>query len=282
MTYVLFNNQITERENVKVDIEDRGYNFGDGIYEVIFVYNGKLFASNEHLQRFVNSAEKLAIKLPYKKELLQTLLNELVSKNSLVTGIIYVQMTRGISARAHLYERNVEGIITGFIQKIDPPLKQKQNGVDVFVTEDIRWLRCDIKSINLLGNTMLKRQAADNQCHEAIMHRNKLVTEGSSSNLFIVKNGTLYTHPATNLILNGITRQIIIKLANQASIPVIEEAFSIEQFKEADEAFISSTIQEITPIVATKGDVLSTFSIGPVTKSLQQLFNDYREIELGK
>lgn len=282
MTYALLNNLITEREHVKVDIEDRGYNFGDGIYEVIFIYNGKPFAINEHLQRFEDCAEKLAIKLPYKKELLQNLLNELVSKNNLVTGIIYVQMTRGISARAHLYEPNKEGLITGFTQKIDSPIKQKQNGVDVLVAEDIRWLRCDIKSINLLGNTMLKRQAADNQCHEAIMHRNNLLTEGSSSNLFIVKNGTLYTHPATNLILNGITRQIIIKLAHEASIPVIEQPFSIEQLKEADEVFLSSTIQEITPIVSTKGDLITTFSIGSVTKSLQQLFNAYRETELEK
>lgn len=282
MTYVLFNNQITQRENVKIDIEDRGYNFGDGIYEVIPVYNSKPFASEEHLQRFESSAEKVEIQLPYKKELLQNLLTDLISKNNLVTGILYIQMTRGVFPRAHLYERNAEGLITGFTQKIDFPIEQKQNGIAVLITEDIRWLRCDIKTINLLGNTMLKRQAADNQCHEAIMHRNNLLTEGSSSNLFIIKSGTLYTHPATNLILNGITRQIVIKLASEANIPIKEQAFTLEQLKAADEVFLTSTTQEVTPIVSIKGDLNTTFSIGTVTKTLQQLFEDYRKTESGK
>ncbi|WNF37805.1 D-amino-acid transaminase [Bacillaceae bacterium IKA-2] len=282
MTYVLFNNQITMRENVKIDIEDRGYNFGDGIYEVIPVYNSKPFASEEHLQRFESSAEKLEIKLPYKKELLQSLLTDLIYKNNLVTGILYIQMTRGVFTRAHLYERNVPGLITGLTQKIDFPFEQKQTGIAVFVTEDIRWLRCDIKTINLLGNTMLKRQAADNQCHEAIMYRTTLLTEGSSSNLFIVKDGTLITHPATNLILNGITRQIILKLARQANIPIKEQAFTLEQLKEADEVFLTSTTQEVTPIVSTKGDLKTTFSIGTVTRTLQKLFIDYRETSSGE
>lgn len=282
MTYVLFNNQITERENVKIDMEDRGYNFGDGVYEVIAVYNSKPFTSEEHLQRFEKSAEKLEIALPYKKELLESLLTDLIKKNNLVTGIIYVQMTRGVSPRAHLYERNVAGLITGFTREMAPPIKQKQEGVDVLVAEDIRWLRCDIKTINLLGNTMLKREAADKKCLEAIMQRNNLLTEGSSSNLFIVKDGTLFTHPATNLILNGITRQIVIKLAGEANIPVMEEAFTLKQLKEADEVFLTSTTQEITPIISTKGDLSTTFSIGTVTRTLQQLFTNYRETICGK
>lgn len=275
MTYVLLNNEITLRENVKIDMEDRGYNFGDGIYEVIPVYNGETFALDEHLQRFKDSAEKLEIEIPYEKKLIEKLLNELVSKNNLLKGILYIQMTRGVSARAHLYERNLGGLITGFAQNVDSPIEQKQNGISVLVAEDIRWLRCDIKSLNLLGNTMLKRQAADNQCHEAIMHRNSLLTEGSSSTLFIVKNATLFTHPATNLILNGITRQIIIKLAHEANIPVNEQAFTLDQLKEADEVFITSTIQEVTPIIATKGDLSTTFSIGTITRTLQRLYDEY-------
>ncbi|OIJ20288.1 D-amino-acid transaminase [Anaerobacillus alkalidiazotrophicus] len=278
MSYVLLNDQITERKNVKIDMEDRGYNFGDGIYEVIPIYNSKLFTLDEHLDRFEDSARKLEIKLPYDKNELEKLLHQLKNANKIDNGIIYVQMTRGVSPRSHLYERDSNGIITGFSREMKFPEKPKQKGIHVFVTEDIRWLRCDIKTINLLGNTMIKRNAFDKQCQEGVMHRNGNITEGSSSNIFIVKNRTLYTHPASNLILNGITRQLVIQLARKNNIQVIEEAISLQQLKGADEAFITSTTQEITPIRKTIGDVDATFQIGEITKTLQQSFNKYVEI----
>ncbi|OIJ16855.1 D-amino-acid transaminase [Anaerobacillus alkalilacustris] len=278
MSYVLLNDQIMERENVKIDMEDRGYNFGDGIYEVIPIYNSKLFTLDEHLERFKDSARKLEIKLPYDKNKLEKLLHQLKDANKIVNGIIYVQMTRGVSPRSHLYERDLNGIITGFSREMSFPKRTKQEGIHVFVTEDIRWLRCDIKTINLLGNTMIKRNAFDKQCQEGVMHRNGNITEGSSSNIFIVKNRTLYTHPVTNLILNGITRQLVIQLARENNIQVIEEAISLQQLKGADEAFITSTTQEITPIRNAIGDVDATFQIGEITKTLQQSFNKYVEI----
>jgi D-alanine transaminase len=279
MTYVLFNDQITNREHVNIDMEDRGYNFGDGIYEVIPIYEGKTLAMEEHLQRFLESASKLEINLPYGKDVLEQRLNELKNKNKVINGIIYIQMTRGVFSRAHLYERNVEGLITGFCRNMAFPAEQKFAGVSVFLTEDLRWLRCDIKSINLLGNIMAKRQATDNDCHEAIMHRNGFLTEGSSSNLFIVKGKQLQTHPATNLILNGITRQIVIKLAEEKGFTVNEEAFSMKQLVEADEAFITSTTQEITPITKIIGDTNATFPVGTITKELQQSFRAYIDKE---
>ncbi|OIJ16052.1 D-amino-acid transaminase [Anaerobacillus arseniciselenatis] len=275
MSYVLLNNQITERKNVKIDIEDRGYNFGDGIYEVMPIYNKQVFTMEEHLQRFEECAAKLEIKMPFDKATIANLLNELKTKNEITEGIVYIQMTRGVSPRAHLYERNVEGLITAFSRQMVFPKEQQQKGIRVYVTEDIRWLRCDIKTINLLGNTMVKREATDNDCKEAVMHRNGTVTEGSSSNLFIVKNGTIHTHPATNLILNGITRQTVIKLAEQNGYNIVEEAFSLEQLKNADEAFITSTTQEITPIIQAIGEINGTYSIGKLTKMLQNEFTQY-------
>ncbi len=275
MSYVLLNNQITERKNVKIDMEDRGYNFGDGIYEVMPIYNKQVFSMEEHLQRFEESAAKLEIKMPFDKATIANLLNELKTKNEITEGIVYIQMTRGVSPRAHLYERNVEGLITAFSRQMAFPKEQQQKGIRVYITEDIRWLRCDIKTINLLGNTMVKREATDNDCKEAVMHRNGTVTEGSSSNLFIVKNGTIHTHPATNLILNGITRQTVIKLAVQNGYNIVEEAFSLEQLKNADEAFITSTTQEITPIIQAIGEINGTYSIGKLTKMLQNEFTQY-------
>ncbi|QOY36089.1 D-amino-acid transaminase [Anaerobacillus isosaccharinicus] len=279
MSFVLLNNQITTRENVKIDMEDRGYNFGDGIYEVIPIYDSKTFSMDEHLQRFEESAAKIEIKLPYDKSLLKRLLNDLKEKNNITNGIIYIQMTRGVSPRAHLYERNVEGLITGFCREMPFPVEQKHSGINVFLTADIRWLRCDIKTINLLGNTMVKRKATDENCHEAIMHRDGTLTEGSSSNLFIVKDKILYTHPATNLILNGITRQKVIKLANENDLTVVEETFTLKQLREADEAFITSTTQEITPITSVFGDIQANFTVGPITKALQQFFKECVEKE---
>ncbi len=275
MTYVLFNNEVTTREHVKIDMEDRGYNFGDGIYEVIPVYKTKTVAMEEHLQRFEESASKLEIQLPYDRNVMSTLLNELKTKNKITDGIIYVQMTRGVSPRAHLYERNATGLITGFTREMPFPVDQKQTGIQAYVTEDIRWLRCDIKTINLLGNTMVKRMATDNLCQEGIMHRNGTMTEGSSSNLFMVKDGTIYTHPATNLILNGITRQIVIELARTNGYNVVEETFTTQQLQEADEAFITSTTQEVTPIAQIHGNIEAQFAVGPVTKTLQQLYAEY-------
>lgn len=280
MSYVLLQNQITTRENVKIDMEDRGYNFGDGIYEVIPIYETKTLAMEEHLQRFLESATKLEIKLPYDLDTLKQLLNELKAKNNISNGIIYIQMTRGVAPRTHLYERNIEGLITGFCREMPFPTDQKQVGIKVFVTEDIRWLRCDIKTINLLGNTMAKRKATDNNCHEAIMHRDGTLTEGSSSNLFIIKDNTLYTHPASNLILNGITRQIVLKLAKNNGFSIVEEAISLQQLKDADEAFITSTTQEITPIIETLGETEANFIVGPVTKALQQSFGEYIQKEV--
>lgn len=275
MAYVLFNDQVIPREIVKIDMEDRGYNFGDGIYEVVPIYNGEIITMNEHLERFEESAQKLEMSLPYNNETFERLLIQLKEKNNIKDGILYFQMTRGVSPRAHLYERNVEGLITGFAREMAFPVEQKRSGIKVFVTEDIRWLRCDIKTINLLGNTMAKRKAADHLCQEAIMHRNGIMTEGSSSNLFIIKNSTLYTHPATNLILNGITRRIVLKLAKENGYDVVEEAFTTEALKEADEAFITSTSQEITPIVQVTGDVEATFVIGPISQLLQKSFDQY-------
>lgn len=268
--YVLYNETVTERTNVKIDMEDRGYLFGDGIYEVVFVYNQKPFALKEHFTRFEQSAAKLEMKMPYSVERFYELTHELITKNSLEHGIVYIQMTRGSGPRNHLYERNVNCVVTGFARQMQPPAEDQKNGLAVLLTEDIRWLRCDIKSLNLLGNTMAKRKAADSECAEAILHRNGTCTEGSSSNLFIVKNNVLRTHPANNFILNGITRQFILKIAEEQNITVREEAFTTSELKDADEVFISSTAQEVTPVISVKGDIEQIFEIGPVTRLLQE------------
>ncbi|MCM3719301.1 D-amino-acid transaminase [Fictibacillus phosphorivorans] len=273
-SYVLYHDQIIKSGTIPVDPEDRGYLFGDGIYEVVFVYDRKPFAINEHFERFLQSANKLELAMPYDVSTFKQLTEELITKNNIVNGMVYVQMTRGVAPRNHLYERNMQSVVTGFAKSVslDSIEKSQSQGIQTYLTEDIRWLRCDIKSLNLLGNVMVKRRAADFDCQEAIQHRDGTVTEGSSSNVFIVKDGKLKTHPATNLILNGITRQVVLKLAEKIQVPVTEEAFSAEELLEADEVFITSTTMEVTPVVKLKGDQEQTYKIGPVTKELQKQF----------
>ncbi|OOE10747.1 D-amino-acid transaminase [Fictibacillus arsenicus] len=273
-SYVLYHDQIIKSGSIPVDPEDRGYLFGDGIYEVVFVYDRKPFAFNEHFERFEQSANKIELAMPYDVSTFKHLTEELITKNNIVNGMVYIQMTRGVAPRNHLYERNMQSVVTGFAKSVslDSIEMSQSNGIQTYLTEDIRWLRCDIKSLNLLGNVMAKRKAADFDCQEAIQHRDGTVTEGSSSNVFIVKNGTLKTHPATNLILNGITRQIVLKLAKKLQISVIEESFSVDELIDADEVFITSTTMEVTPVVQLKGNKEQSYKIGPVTAELQKQF----------
>ncbi|GAF63788.1 D-alanine aminotransferase [Bacillus sp. TS-2] len=278
MKYVIHNEHIISADDAKVEMNDRGYHFGDGIYEVIRIYNSKPFTMDEHLNRLIESANKLDLNLQITKETLENLINKLVEKNELTDGMVYIQMTRGVSPRNHLYHRTENPILSGFTQELstqENQTKQKQ-GISAWVTDDIRWLRCDIKSINLLGNVMAKREAADHHCQEAILHRDGMITEGSSSNLFLVKDQTLYTHPATNLILNGITRQIVLKLAESLQFEMIEEAFPKDVIEHADEAFITSTTMEVMPIIEFKGGVKTSLKIGPITEKLQEAFQHYK------
>jgi D-alanine transaminase len=274
MDFIIQNEQLLPKSEAAIHFDDRGYYFGDGIYEVVKIYNGKPFAIEMHLKRLRSSADKLDIPLPFTEEKITELLMALLQKNALKNGLIYFQITRGVEPRNHLYTRNSTPVFTAFTQAAQNLSQTKNNGIDVWLTDDIRWLRCDIKTINLLGNVMVKREAADNNCHEAILHRNGMMTEGSSSNLFLVKDKVLYTHPATNLILNGITRQLVIDLAKKHNYSVVEEPFPVEVLEHADEAFITSSSVEIAPIKSVKGQLAATFEVGPVTKDLQVKFEE--------
>ncbi|MFA9457260.1 D-amino-acid transaminase [Halalkalibacter sp. AB-rgal2] len=270
MEYIAFNQTMIKKEELSIPFDDRGYYFGDGIYEVIRLYNGKPFALDDHLTRLIESAEKLDLPTQQRDSIKQTILT-LIEKNKPIDGSIYIQITRGSEPRNHLYSRETKPTVLGFIQPLPSKTKSEAR---VWLEPDIRWLRCDIKSINLLGNVLAKRKAADHGCDEAILHRDTVLTEGSSSNVFLVKDQVLYTHPATNLILNGITRQIIIRLAKEHGLDVIEEPFPYEVLEHADEAFLTSTMVEVMPITEIEGEMNVTLPIGSITKKLQMLFKE--------
>lgn len=271
--YVVFNGEIIEKEKIVIDFEDRGYQFGDGVYEVIRVYNGKLFTADEHLQRLKESAKKIKIDLPYSLEELKKFCLQLVEKNTVVDGIVYMQLTRGVAPRNHIFNESMKPTFIANTKELKRPLEKLEKGVHTILHEDIRWLLCDIKSLNLIGNVLAKQAASEAGCYEAVQHRGEMVTECGASNIAIVKDNTVITHPANNLILNGITRQVALKLCEANGIKYIERPFTISELLEADEAFILGTTTEISPVTKVNEHFIANGVIGPITRTLQQLFD---------
>ncbi|CAM4185907.1 D-amino-acid transaminase [Listeria booriae] len=271
---VLVNNQLIERVEAKIDIEDRGYQFGDGVYEVVRAYNGQFFTYEEHIDRLYASANKIDLVIPFEKAELRELLEGLLKANNIGTGNVYLQVTRGIqSPRNHVVpELPLEGVLTASASEVPRDTTLFEQGRKAILEEDVRWLRCDIKSLNLLGNTMAKNKAHQAGAFEAILHRGEEVTEGSATNAYIIKDGTLMTHAADNLILSGITRQVILQVARDIGVPVAETGFTLTDLATADEVFISSTTIEVTPIIEIDGKQVRDGKRGPITKKIHDAF----------
>lgn len=284
MMKVIWNNQLVERKDVKIDMEDRGYQFGDGLYEVIRVYNGVLFTAKQHIERLFTGAKKIDLILPFSSEELTGLLNELIQVNKIETGNIYLQVTRGISTpRNHAYPETefTSPVFTASTTMVPRNLDMMENGIKVITVPDMRWLHCDIKSISLLGNIMAKHEAHKKGKDEAILYRDNHVTECSASNISIIKNNTIYTHPDGNLILPGITKSVLLKVARKSGLTVKEQPFTLTELKEADEVFASSTTMEAMPVVEIDNQLVGDGKIGPVVNLLQKLYITEIETECG-
>jgi len=270
---VLWNGQLLPRTEVQVDLEDRAYQFGDGVYEVIRVYGGQLFLLNPHLDRLVRSARAIRLDLPWSPSQLANQLRELVAANRLVDGAVYLQVSRGVAPRAHAFPRASQPVLVAYPLPASRPTEAQERGVRATFVEDIRWLRCDIKSLNLLANVLAKETAVERGAQEAILHRGETVTEGSASNVFIVQGRVLRTHPANHLILDGITRRFVLDLAAREGISTVEAPFTREDLLNADEAFFTSTTQEIVPIVEVDGHSIGVGVPGPITRKLLRAFH---------
>lgn len=275
MTYIFINNKFVDETEGNVSYSDRGYNFGDGIYEYLRVYDGKLYTAKEHYERLFRSAKEIGLNLSeYTVEGLIDITKELVNKNDVQNGGVYIQVTRGVAPRNHPFpSEDTKPVFTAFSKSYDRPYDELENGVKAITVDDIRWLRCDIKSLNLLGNVLAKEKATQCDAQEAIQHRDGIVTEGSSSNVYAIKEGKIYTHPANHLILNGITRRVIHKIANDIDVPFIEEAFTVDFLKDADEVIISSTSIEVMPVIQIDDKIINDGKVGEITKKLQKSFD---------
>lgn len=276
MTKVLINEKLVDEQDANVPYNDRGYVFGDGIYEYIRVYDNNVFTAKEHFERLLRSAKEIGLELKYNVDELTELIQELLSANNIVNGGVYIQVTRGAAPRDHAFPTpSVEANVMAFTKSYDRPYKLLEEGINAITTEDIRWLRCDIKSLNLLGNVLAKEYATKYNAQEAIQHRGDIVTEGSSSNVYAIKNGEIYTHPVNNYILNGITRMVIKSVAEDKGIHFNEEVFTLDFLKNADEIIVSSTSIEVMPVVKLDGENVGDGEVGSITKSLQEGFNRY-------
>ena len=276
MTIYYVNGSYQSRSKALISVEDRGFNFSDGVYEVMSFVGNHIINFDKHVKRLKNSLDGLRIQKPvtnYKS--LELILKKLINQNKLHKGFIYLQITRGSSSRNHLFPTSSKPnvVIFTFTSKLDKKLIL--NGVKVRLTEDLRWKRCDIKSISLLPNVLEKQNAFEEGMYESWQKRNNFITEGATSNAFIVnKNGLIQTHPANNFILGGVTRDTLIEIAQKKKLKVVEKAFSSQDLFSSKEAFLTSTTAKVLPVVEVNNKNISDGKPGQITRELIKMYNE--------
>lgn len=270
-------------ENI-LPMEDRGYQFGDGVYEFTKVYNGRCFALKQHMDRLYSSLRELRIPAVYTFSELADFHQLLIKESGIVDGGIYLQITRGVAPRVHSFPDVVVPKLTMSIRPAGTANhKLWESGAKLITIPDERWLRCDIKSLNLLGNILGKQRAKEARCFEAVMVRDGFVTEGTSSNFFAVKDGVLWTHPSNNLILKGITKTIVIEnIAPALDLTVVEKKFDTDFIKTAQETFLTGTSTEIMPTVLIDGQTIGDGKPGPITMKIQAAYKAMIDKECGR
>ena len=267
------NGRFLSLAGASVSIEDRGFQFGDGVYEVIRTYGGRPFMLHAHLARLNRSAEAIGLRQPYSLERWSGYMEEGLRLAAFTESKIYVQITRGVAPRDHVYAPQLEPTVVMTIRELHPLSPAVQTaGVDAMTLDDVRWGRCDIKSLNLLPNVLARQQAKEAGVFEAILVKNGEVTEGSVSNVIIVDNRTLMTAPEGPRILSGVTREVVLRSARQEGLEVHEQYPSRENLLGASEVFLTGTTVEVLPVVRIDGKPIGSGEPGPVTRQLAKRF----------
>ena len=269
---IYLNGKIVGQENAKISVFDRGFIFGDGIYEVMVQIGGRFFYEEAHLNRLQNGLEQ--IKIDYKVNKIRHAIDELLDATQLtgVDCLLYIQITRGVAPRQHSFPKDIKPTVMMYaVPKILPDISTIH--ARVISREDFRWSRCDIKMTSLLGNVMLNEEAMQNHCFETILYRNGVVTEASHCNVFFVKNEVVITHPANEFILDGITRQVVVELCKTLNITIEENPVPAILVPQMDEAFLTGTSTQITAIQKIDNhEFYIDEHVGPVTRKLQEGF----------
>jgi D-alanine transaminase len=269
---VYLNGQYLNAEDAKISVLDRGFIFGDGVYEVWRVVDGKLFEHARHDRRLRRGLKSLEIDVePRAVDGLAVVADRLLRENDLLQGegTFYVEITRGAAPRTHAYPpAGTKPTILGMVSKFEVPHAARAAGMKAITQPDTRWLHCDIKTVQLLPNCMAKQKASVAGALEAIFIRDGIVTEGTHTSVLGVKNGELLTHPLGPLILPSVTRELILEIARELNVPVRERGFTEEELFQLDELFVSGTTTDVTPIVDVDGRRIGAGKPGPVSKQL--------------
>ena len=272
------NGEYTEYINSKVHIEDRGYQFADGVYEVFAILDRKIVDYEGHIKRLYRSLKELRIASPLQKKAYKFHINEIIKRNIIQDGLVYLQVTRGVASRDFKFPKYSKSSVV-IIGKNTPLNNYNNNfckGIKVKTTNDLRWKRVDIKSLNLLPPVLAKQYAADSGCDEAwLLDADGYITEGSSSNAWIVKNKTVITRPVSSSILNGITRSTLIKSLSKAGYKFTERRFNIKDIKNADEAFITSATQFVMPVIAVNNIKIGNGRVGEFARIFKEIYFKY-------
>lgn len=274
---VYLNGKFLPIEEAYVPVLDRGFIFGDGVYEVIPVYSKHPFRLREHLIRLTHSLAGLRLENPHTLDEWEALVLSLIDQNDAEDQSIYLQVTRGPAPRDHAFPKH--SVPTVFMMSnplITPSAEQVQHGVSAISTNDIRWDRCDIKAIALLPNVLLRQMAVDVGSVETILFRDGILTEGAASNIFAVENGVILGPPKDKHMLPGITYDLVIEMAEANQIPVEIGYFDEARIREADELWITSSTKEILAIVTLDGQPIGNGKPGPIFHRMYQLYQDYK------
>ena len=273
--FAFINNKFVNFKSAKIHIEDRGLQFADSVYEVIAFLDNNLIDLDFHLKRLKYSLRELEIKFTINKKNLNNIFLNLIKKNKTRNGIIYLQITRGIQFREHKYQKNLIPTLIVYTRNKSFNLPGKEFvGVNTITYQDLRWKRRDIKTVNLLPNIIAANMAKKKKAYEAILIQNGKVTEGTSSNIWIIKRNNLITHPANSDILKGVTRTSLLKIIKKTSLKIIEKQFTHKQLVNADEVFLTSSGSFITPILKIDNKKINNGKIGNITLQLAEMYTE--------
>lgn len=277
MSIVYLNGDYLDADEARVPVLDRGFIFGDGIYEVVPVFGGQPLRLDHHLQRLRNSLEAIRLDDPHDAAQWATLLNELITRNGGGDMSVYLQITRGVAKRDHALPEHTTPTVFAMCNPLAPaPAEWLANGIAAVSLDDSRWLHCNIKATSLLPNVLLRQQALDSGAQEAILFRDGLVTEGAASNVFVVIGGLIVTPPTDHRLLPGITRDLLLELARENGMPCTEHPISIGELAAADEIWLTSSTREVLPVTRLDGKAVGKGEPGPLWRRMFALYQDYK------
>jgi D-alanine transaminase len=277
MTTVYLDGEFVPRERAVISVDDRGFVFGDGIYEGLRAIDGRIFEWQAHADRMVDGLRGLRIEFSAEEVAgFPAICERLLRDNDLATGdaFLYLQVTRGVAPRVHAFPpAGTAPTVYASASRLTPRRDLQQNGAKAITHDDLRWTRCDWKTINLIGSVLARQAAVDAGAFEAIMHRDGVVTEGASSTIFAVVDGMLRTHPLGHRILPSVTRMVVLACAAEHKLSVREQAVSLAELQRAEEVFLCGTANDVTPLVTVDGRPVGSGKPGPITAALGDALN---------